>query len=118
MGLRCCPRSNTLRSDGPLFPALIGGTDERNLRDHLCGGVGASRNHLILRRRDVDHAREYEAGLSGSDSSDRYPLGDWSAAWFCSATSITRRTASAELTEQSQCRPVMTPSRAAGIFAV
>jgi hypothetical protein len=57
-------------------------------------------------------------GLSGSDSSDRYPVGDRNADWFCSATGITCRTASAELTEQSQRRPVMTPSRAAGIFAV
>ena len=62
--------------------------------------------------------REHEAGLSGSDSSDRNTVGDWSTARLCSATGITCRTASAELTEQSQRRPVITPSCAAGIFAV
>jgi len=64
------------------------------------------------------NAREHEAGLSGSDSSDRYPVGDRSIARSCSATGITCRTANAELTEQSQRRPVITPSCAAGIFAV
>ena len=66
----------------------------------------------------IENAREHKADLSGSDSSDRYPVGDRSTARFCSATGITCRTANAELTEQSQRRPVITPSCAAGIFAV
>ena len=78
------------------------------LRYYLCRRIGCRGNHPILCRRNVDNAREYETGLPGSDSSDRDPVGDWSAAWLCSVTGITCRTASAELTEQSQRSPVMT----------
>ena len=79
------------------------------IRDHLRCGVGGSRNHPILRNRNVDNAHEHEAGLSGSYSPDRDPVGYRSAAWLRSATGITCRTASAELTEQSQRHPMMTP---------
>jgi hypothetical protein len=81
--------------------ALFGGAYERDPRDHLCCRAGFSCDHSILCRRNVDNAREHEAGLSGSDSSDRDPVGDRSAAWLCSTTGITCRAASAELTEQS-----------------
>ena len=82
------------------------GAHEHYPRDRLCGGVGFSRDHLIFCRRNVDNAREYEAGLSGADCADRHIVGDWGAAWLCSATSITRRTNSAKLTEQSKHHPM------------
>jgi len=47
--------------------------------------------------------------LSGSDCSDRHPVGDWSAAWLCSAAGITCWTVIAELPEKSQHRPVKKP---------
>jgi hypothetical protein len=53
----------------------------------------------FLRRRNVDNACEHEAGLSGSDCSNRHLVGDWSAAWLRSTTGITRRTDITELTE-------------------
>jgi hypothetical protein len=65
MGLGCCPRSNTLRSDGPLFPALIGGAYERDLRDHLRCGVGFSRDHPIPCRRNVDNAANMKRVCQG-----------------------------------------------------
>lgn len=65
-----------------------------------------SRNHLILRRRDADHAREYEAGLSGFDYPDCHPVGNRSAARLGSARSKPRRPACSKLTEQSQHHPV------------
>ena len=82
------------------------GADERYPRDHLCCGTGFSRYHLVFRRRNADDAREYEAGLPRPDCADRYLVGDWSAAWLCSATGITRRTDSAKLTEQSKHHPL------------
>jgi hypothetical protein len=83
------------------FP-LHGGFDERDTIDHLCCGVGCSRDHSILRRRNVDYARKHEAGLSGSDCFNRDPVSDWRIAWLGSATGITCWTDSAELAEQSQ----------------
>ena len=40
---------------------------------------------------------------------DGHTVGDWSAAWLCSAAGITCRTDSAELTEQSKHHPVKKP---------
>src|SRR5665213_3069972 len=88
---------------------LCGGSHERDLRDHLCCRVGCSRDHPVLRCRNVDNAREHEAGLSGSDCSDRNLVGDRSAAGLCSAAGITCWTVIAELPEQSQHRPVKKP---------
>jgi hypothetical protein len=77
--------------------SLRGDFDERYTIDHLCGGVGCSCDYSILRRRNVDYARKYEAGLSGADCSNRNPICDWIAAWCRSAPGIACRTDSAEL---------------------
>ena len=81
-------------------------SDEDNLRNYLCRGVGAGGDHLILRDRDADHAREHEAGLSGADRSDRSAFGDRIAARLRTAAGVTCRTDIRKFGEESEHHPV------------
>jgi hypothetical protein len=86
---------------------IRGGFHERNTSDHLRRGIGYRRNHSVLRRRDADDARKYEAGLPKSDCLNRNLVGDWRVAGLGSGAGIACRTDSAELAEQSKHRQIM-----------